>query len=172
MYGIVKQSEGYVWTYSELGKGTTFKVYLPLAVEARGEGQAPPPAPRASGEVVLLVEDETAVREMASRVLQEYGYGVIEASDGREALGLLERSDGRIRLLVTDVVMPGMDGRELARRAEALCPGLPVLYMSGYTDDEIVRRGLLEAGQPFLQKPFNPETLGGQVARMLQGRRA
>jgi two-component system cell cycle sensor histidine kinase/response regulator CckA len=172
VYGIVKQSEGYVWTYSELGKGTTFKVYLPLAPEARLEGRAPPPAPRASGEVVLLVEDEPAVRQMASRVLQEYGYGVIEASDGREALGLLERSDSRIHLLVTDVVMPEMDGRELARRAEALSPGLPVLYMSGYTDDEIVRRGLLEAGQPFLQKPFNPETLGGQVARMLQGRRS
>jgi PAS domain S-box-containing protein len=172
VYGIVKQSEGYVWSYSELGKGTTFKIYLPLAAEAKLQGQAQPPAPRASGEVVLLVEDETAVRQMASRVLQEYGYGVIEASDGREALGLLERSEGRIRLLVTDVVMPEMDGRELARRVEALSPGLPVLYMSGYTDDEIVRRGLLEAGQPFLQKPFNPETLGGQVARMLRGRRA
>jgi two-component system, cell cycle sensor histidine kinase and response regulator CckA len=170
VYGIVKQSEGYVWTYSELGKGTTFKIYLPLAPEAKLQGQASPPAPRASGEVVLLVEDETAVRQMASRVLQEYGYVVIEASDGREALALLERSDGRIRLLVTDVVMPEMDGRELARRAESLSPGLPVLYMSGYTDDEIVRRGLLEAGQPFLQKPFNPETFGGQVARMLQGR--
>jgi two-component system cell cycle sensor histidine kinase/response regulator CckA len=171
VYGIVKQSEGYVWTYSELGKGTTFKIYLPLAAEARPQGQSPPPAPRASGEVVLLVEDEPVVRQMASRVLQEYGYGVIEARDGREALGVLERGDGRIRLLVTDVVMPGMDGRELARLAEAVRPGLPVLYMSGYTDDEIVRRGLLEAGQPFLQKPFNPETLGGQVARMLQGRR-
>jgi two-component system, cell cycle sensor histidine kinase and response regulator CckA len=108
---------------------------------------------------------------MASRVLQEYGYGVVEASDGGEALGLLEQRDHRIRLLVTDVVMPGMDGRELARRAEALSPGLPVLYMSGYTDTEIVRRGLLEAGQPFLQKPFSPETLGEQVARMLEGRR-
>jgi PAS domain S-box-containing protein len=172
VYGIVKQSEGYVWTYSELGKGTTFKTYLPLAPEAKLQGPTSPPAPRASGEVVLLVEDETAVRQMASRVLQEYGYGVIEASDGREALAVLERGDARIRLLVTDVVMPEMDGRELARRAEALRPGLPVLYMSGYTDDEIVRRGLLEAGQPFLQKPFNPETLGGQVARMLQGRLA
>ena len=172
VYGIVKQSEGYVWSYSELGKGTTFKIYLPLAVEAKLTGQAPAPAPRASGEVVLLVEDETAVREMASRVLQEYGYAVIEASDGREALGLLEQSDGRIRLLVTDVVMPGMNGRELARRAQALSPGLPVLYMSGYTDDEVVRRGLLEAGQPFLQKPFNPETLGGLVAQLLRGRRA
>jgi PAS domain S-box-containing protein len=172
VYGIVKQSEGYVWTYSELGKGTTFKIYLPLALEARPPGQAPPAAPRASGEVVLLVEDEAPVRQMASRVLQEYGYRVIEAKDGQEALRLLERSDGRIRMLVTDVVMPEMDGRELARRAEALSPGLPVLYMSGYTDDEIVRRGLLEAGQPFLQKPFNPETLGGQVARMLRGRRA
>ena len=171
VYGIVKQSGGYVWNYSELGKGTTFKVYLPLAVEAVPQGQAPPSPPRASGEVVLLVEDEPMVRQMASRVLQEYGYGVIEASDGGEALGLLERGDHRIRLLVTDVVMPGMDGRELARRAEALIPGLPVLYMSGYTDDEIVRRGLLEAGQPFLQKPFNPETLGEQVARILQGRR-
>ena len=167
MYGIVKQSEGYVWSYSELGKGTTFKIYLPLAVEAKLTGQAPAPAPRASGEGVLLVEDETAVREMASRVLQEYGYAVIEASDGREALGLLEQSDGRIRLLVTDVVMPGMNGRELARRAQALSPGLPVLYMSGYTDDEVVRRrhGVERNGDADAGRPHEGQRAAVHVAR-------
>jgi CheY-like chemotaxis protein len=120
---------------------------------------------------VLLVEDEPAVRQMTSRALREYGYGVLEASGAEEALELLGRADGKVNMLVTDVVMPGMDGPELARRALELRPGLPVLYMSGYTDDEIVRRGLLDAGQPFLQKPFTPETLGERVAGLLKRRR-
>jgi CheY-like chemotaxis protein len=168
VYGIIKQSGGYVWAYSELGKGTTFKVYLPLAAEAVAPRVTPAPPPRASGEVVLLVEDEPAVRQMASRALQEYGYGVLEASGAEEALELLARADGKINMLVTDVVMPGMDGPDLARRALELRPGLPVLYMSGYTDDEIMRRGLLDAGQPFLQKPFTPEALSEQVAVQLK----
>jgi PAS domain S-box-containing protein len=172
VYGIVKQSGGYVWAYSELGKGTTFKVYLPLAPEAMSAAAAQQSAPRASGEVVLVVEDEAAVRQMTVRALQEYGYGVVEAKDGEEALELLGRGDTSVRLMVADVVMPGMDGHELARRVGALLPGLPVLFMSGYTDDEVVRRGLLDAGQPFLQKPFTPEALGEQVARMLKRRRA
>ena len=172
VYGIVKQSGGYVWVYSELGKGTTFKVYLPRAPEATSGAAAQPSALRASGEVVLVVEDEPAVRQMTLRVLEEYGYGVMEAKDGEEALELLGRGDRRVRLMVVDVVMPGIDGPELARRAGALLPGLPVLFMSGYTDDEVVRRGLLDAGKPFLQKPFTPEALGEQVARMLGSRRA
>ena len=170
VYGIVKQSGGYVWAYSELGKGTTFKVYLPLVVEPSAEAPPARTAPRASGELVLVVEDEFAVRLMAARTLQDLGYEVVEAKNGREALELLARSDHRVRLMVADVVMPGMDGPELARRAEAMRPGLPVLFMSGYTDDEIVRRGLLDAEQPFLQKPFSPETLGEQVGRLLKRR--
>jgi PAS domain S-box-containing protein len=168
VYGIVKQSGGYVWPYSELGQGTTFKVYLPISAESVAHAPPPPHAPRASGERVLVVEDEPVVRQMAARALQEYGYTVIEAGDGLEALRLIEDGAHPIELLVTDVVMPGMDGPELARRAAGLRPGLPVLFMSGYTDDEIVRRGLLEAGQPFLQKPFTPEVLSEQVAELLK----
>jgi PAS domain S-box-containing protein len=172
VYGIVKQSGGYVWVYSEVGQGTTFKVYLPLATEAEAVSAAPPAPTLASGETVLIVEDEPAVRQMASRALREYGYRVLEASHGREALEILERCEGSIRLLLTDVVMPEMDGPELARRAGERRPDLAVLFMSGYTDDEIVRRGLLEKEQPFLQKPFTPEALSEQIERLLKGRRA
>jgi signal transduction histidine kinase len=171
VYGIVTQSGGHVWAYSELGQGTTFKVYLPVATEVEPAPPLAAPPARASGEMVLVVEDEPAVRQMASRALKEYGYRVIEASHGREALEILEQNGGTVRLLLTDVVMPVMDGPELARRAAEHLPGLPVLFMSGYTDDEIVRRGLLEKGQPFLQKPFTPESLSEQVDRLLKGRR-
>jgi two-component system cell cycle sensor histidine kinase/response regulator CckA len=172
VYGIVKQSGGYVWAYSELGQGTTFKVYLPLDSESATLAKTPAALVQAAGETVLLVEDEPAVRLMTSRALQEYGYGVVEASGGHQALGVLERSEGRIDLLITDVVLHGMDGPELARRAAELLPELPVLFISGYTDDEVVRRGLLQAGQPFLQKPFTPEALGAEVAMLLKGRNA
>lgn len=171
VYGIVKQSGGYVWAYSELGQGTTFKIYLPLD-EASAATQAPLPTQVMSGGgTVLLIEDEPGVRLMTSRSLQEYGYGVVEASGGHQALGVLERDDGRIDLLVTDVILPGMDGPELARRAAELRPELPVLFISGYTDDEIVRRGLLQEGQPFLQKPFTPEALAEKVGLLLNSRR-
>jgi two-component system, cell cycle sensor histidine kinase and response regulator CckA len=172
VYGIVKQSGGYVWAYSELGQGTTFKVYLPLDSESASNAAILAPPVQAAGETILLVEDEPAVRHMTSRVLQEYGYGVTEASGGHQALGILERSDGGIDLLITDVIMSGMDGPELARRATELVPELPVLYISGYTDDEMVRRGLLQAGQPFLQKPFTPEALASEVAELLKTRSA
>lgn len=172
VYGIIKQSEGYVWAYSELGQGTTFKVYLPLETEAISRKPTASLPARASGEVVLVVEDEATVRDMTSRALEEYGYRVVSASSGPEALTLMRQGDGPVRLLITDVIMPGMDGPELARRMLALRPGLPVLFMSGYTDDEIVRRGLLEAGQPFLQKPFTPERLGREVAELLKLRQS
>jgi two-component system cell cycle sensor histidine kinase/response regulator CckA len=168
VYGIVKQSEGYVWAYSELGQGTTFKVYLPLEAEPASRADAVPLPARASGEVVLIVEDEATVRDMTSRALQEYGYRVVSAGGAQEALALVRRPEEKVKLLITDVVMPGMDGPELARQALAVRPGLPVLFMSGYTDDEIVRRGLLHAGQPFLQKPFTPEALGREVAALLK----
>jgi two-component system, cell cycle sensor histidine kinase and response regulator CckA len=172
VYGIVKQSEGYVWAYSELGQGTTFKVYLPLETGPASRTAAAPLPARASGEVVLVVEDEPTVRNMTSRALEEYGYRVVAARGAREALALISAGDEKVRLLITDVVMPGMDGPELARRVLALRPELPVLFMSGYTDDEIVRRGLLQVGQPFLQKPFTPETLGREVAELLKRRPA
>jgi two-component system cell cycle sensor histidine kinase/response regulator CckA len=168
VYGIVKQSNGYVWAYSEVGHGSTFKVYLPLAQETPETNVAGPLPVYAAGETVLLVEDEPAVRLMTSRALQEFGYGVIEASGGHQALGILEREGGRVDILITDVILPGMDGPELARRAAELRPELPVLFISGYTDAEMVRRGLLETGQPFLQKPFTPEAMSREIARLLR----
>jgi two-component system, cell cycle sensor histidine kinase and response regulator CckA len=168
VYGIVKQSNGYVWAYSEVGKGTTFKVYLPLDASSLPHDAPPEPPVRATGETVLLVEDEPAVRVMTSRALQEFGYAVVEASGGHQALGILERKDTPIDLLITDVILAGMDGPELARRATELSPQLRVLFISGYTDDEIVRRGLLQEGQPFLQKPFTPEALATQVTELLK----
>jgi CheY-like chemotaxis protein len=168
VYGIVKQSQGYVWAYSELGLGTTFKVYLPLdASSVAPSGPVETPA-RAAGETVLLIEDDPAVRMMTSRALQEFGFAVVEASGGHQALGILEGPDRAVDLLITDVILAGMDGPELARRAVELSPDLPVLFISGYTDDEIVRRGLLQEGQPFLQKPFTPEALAKQVTTLLK----
>jgi CheY-like chemotaxis protein len=168
VYGIVKQSGGYIWAYSEPGQGTTFKIYLPESHGAPVAAPASPAPARARGELVLLVEDEAPVREMTSRALQRHGYAVIEAVGAHDALKVIERNDSNLHLLITDVVMPGMDGPELARLAIRLQPGLPVLFMSGYTDDEVVRRGLLDAGQPFLQKPFSPEVLVQRVAELLE----
>jgi PAS domain S-box-containing protein len=168
VYGIVKQSGGYVWAYSELGQGTTFKVYLPLAKQEPQVAKPAPAPPRASGETVLVVEDEATVRTMTSRALHEHGYRVVEASSGGEALELIRRHDGTLDLIVTDVVMPGLDGPGLAEQVARLRPALPILFMSGYTDDDIVRRGLLEAGQPFLQKPFTPEALIERVTDLLK----
>ena len=168
VYGIVKQSGGYVWAYSEVGQGTTFNVYLPLDRDPATPQTVTPPRAEMGGGTILLIEDEPGVRQMTSRALQEYGYAVVEAGGGHDALAALERGDGRIDLLVTDVILPGMDGPALARRAAELSPDLPVLFMSGYTDHEIIRRGLLEEGQPFLQKPFTPEALATKVAELLR----
>jgi PAS domain S-box-containing protein len=167
VYGIIKQTGGYVWAYSELGLGTTFKVYLPLeAGSVQLVATSPPPA-RGSGEHVLIVEDEPTVRHMTSRALKEHGYNVLEASDGPEALRLVEHGNGKLDLIITDVIIPGLDGTELARRAATVRPDLPILFMSGYTDHDIVRRGLLDPNQPFLQKPFTPDALIRRVADLL-----
>jgi two-component system cell cycle sensor histidine kinase/response regulator CckA len=168
VHGIVKQSRGYASVYSEVGQGTTFKIYLPLASEEVAPSKPRAAPVRATGQTVLLVEDDPAVRHMTSRVLQEYGFAVVEASGGHQALGIIERNEGGIDLLITDVILPGMDGTELARRATELQPHLGVLFVSGYTDDDIVRRGLLDAGRPFLQKPFTPEALVTQLNEILK----
>ncbi|MGH7528407.1 MAG: MASE1 domain-containing protein [Gemmatimonadales bacterium] len=173
VYGIVKQSDGYVWAYSEPGQGTTFKIYLPVTTE----GAAPrrisqPVAQPGTGELVLVVEDEAPVRLMAKRALEEAGYQVVEAENGGEALELLAGRDGKIDLLLTDVVMPGIGGRELAARVAEVVPGIPVLFTSGYTDGEILRRGLLEPGAAFIQKPFTPNAIVRMVRRQLEERTA
>jgi PAS domain S-box-containing protein len=168
VYGIVKQSEGYVWVYSEPGQGTTFKIYLPLktgAVAATRRDSAP--LRSRIGESILVVEDEAAVRSMMRRALEGAGYGVLEASGPDEALEVLAQANGKISLVLTDVVMAGASGRELAERITELIPGIPVLFTSGYTDGEIVRRGLLGPGAAFIQKPFTPGALVRAVRERL-----
>jgi CheY-like chemotaxis protein len=168
VYGIVKQSGGYIWVYSEAGRGTTFKVYLPV-VDAPVEKIAPPEI-SVSGkgsEAILLVEDEEAVRELASVVLTAQGYRVIEAENPAHAEELSAKHSSEIQLLLTDVVMPGMSGRELARRITSRNPKIRVLYMSGYTDNVIAHGGVLEPGVSFLQKPFTPRALAVKVREVL-----
>src|SRR5438128_5165524 len=171
VYGIVKQSGGYIWVYSEAGHGTTVKIYLP---RVPGVAESPVPAPepqqvRGGDETVLLVEDAAPVRTLARRSLEARGYRVLEAADGPSALQLSARHLDGIDILVTDVVMPGMSGRELAERLAPERPSMKVLYTSGYTDDAMVRQGVLSAGVAFLQKPFVPDTLARKVREVLDG---
>jgi two-component system, cell cycle sensor histidine kinase and response regulator CckA len=169
VYGIVKQSGGYIWVYSEKGKGTTFKVYLP---QAREEGAAPPatvlPVQETRGsETVLLVEDERAVRELTRMILIGRGYTVIDAASPEQAKTFARKHAGKLDLLLTDVVMPGISGRDLAKELTAQLPGLRVLYMSGYTFNVIAHGGQLEEGIAFLQKPFTPAALLQKVREVL-----
>jgi two-component system, cell cycle sensor histidine kinase and response regulator CckA len=170
VYGIVKQSDGFIWVYGEPGHGAVFKIYLPeqnaLPVTT-GEHPIPRDAP-AGAERVLLVEDEEAVRRMAARSLATRGYTVLEAANGAEALDVVGQDSSLIDLVVTDVVMPNLSGRELGERLAELRPGLPVLFISGYTDDDVIRRGLLTPGSPFLQKPFEPDALARKVRQVLE----
>jgi PAS domain S-box-containing protein len=165
VYGIVKQSDGYVWAYSEPGQGTTIKLYLPVTEAAPEAGAAKEAAPAvaAKGELVLVVEDEAQVRTIAARALTEAGYRVLEAESGARALEIVRHNGDRPALVLVDVVMPGMSGSELALELAQVAPGVPVLFTSGYTDGEILRRGLLEPGAAFLAKPFSPEGLVGAV---------
>ena len=155
------------------GKGTTFKIYFPRAdADRAGHGsrhRASASTPRAGTETILLVEDEEAVRALARTHPSTHGYTVLEAADGAETpLLICEQHAGKIHLLLTDVVMPRMSGRELAERAAPLRPELKVLYMSGYTDDAVVRHGVLDADVAFLQKPFTPETLARAVRQAIE----
>jgi PAS domain S-box-containing protein len=179
VYGIVKQSGGFIWCYSEPGQGSTFKVYLPGLASRLASEAFPPlvagerPAGRPAGsETVLVVEDDDLVRGLTCRGLKEHGYTVLEARHGEEALELVRANPGTIGLVVSDVVMPELGGRELAARLALLEPSLPVLFISGYTGDDVVQRGLLEPGVPFQEKPFSPEALARMVRRLLDaGRR-
>jgi signal transduction histidine kinase/CheY-like chemotaxis protein len=169
VHGIVKQSDGHLEIYSELGHGTTIKVYLPR-VEAEAQAAAPETATVAQldgSEIVLVVEDDPAIRRVLGLSLRRHGYQVLEAIDGSEAIALCERHEPTVHLLLTDVVMPLMSGPELAQRVTRVCPDLRVIYISGYTDRALIHQGLRQPGSAFLQKPFTPETLVRMVREVL-----
>jgi PAS domain S-box-containing protein len=169
VYGIVKQSGGYVWVYSEPGRGATFKIYLPRVDEPVERAELAPDLQEVRGgtETVLLAEDDSAVREVVAGVLGQKGYRVLRAMDGQTAIEIARAQRGDLKLLITDMVMPGLTGRELAEVVAAECSGVRVLYMSGYTDDAVVRHGVLDQGTPYLQKPFTPLALARKVREVL-----
>jgi two-component system, cell cycle sensor histidine kinase and response regulator CckA len=175
VYGIIKQSGGYIWVYSEVGKGTTFKIYLPR-VASTGETAALLPAAMEAHkaepgtETILVVEDEANLRYLARQYLEKQGYKVIEAADGAVAMQIVVAHEGVIHLLLTDVIMPGMNGRELAQRVSEMRPNVKVLYMSGYTENVIGHNGTLDAGVRLLQKPFNLRDLKDKVREVLDAK--
>ncbi len=166
-YGIVKQSEGYIWLYSEPGHGTSIKVYLPQVSAPLSRPSRPVVAPRGQGETILVVEDEEAVRTLVRRTLEEAGYEVLEAADGRAGLKLMLTA--AVDLVLCDVILPEMSGHELGRRIEAVRPDVPVLYMSGYPGLEVVERGLIAPDAPFIEKPFTADGLAQAVRGLLTG---
>lgn len=171
VYGIVKQSGGDIWVYSEQGIGTTFKVYLPLSEDAAVEDKVNIKEPESRGtETVLLAEDEGMVRRVAREVLEMQGYRVLEARDVQEALAISATHDGLIHILLTDVVMPGMSGREIAAQILLSRSQMKVLYMSGYTDDAIVQHGVLDEGTSFIEKPFTSDALLCKLREVLDDR--
>jgi CheY-like chemotaxis protein len=167
-YGIVKQSGGWIWASSEPGRGARFEIYLP---RMRGPAEAFAPALpaelRGGSETILLVEDDPKVREVALRALRERGYRVLEAGTGWEALRAAESPGEAIALLLADVVMPHMGGRELVERVKSLRPDIRVLYTSGYAEQAIVHQGMLDPGVAFLPKPFDPTSLARKVREVL-----
>jgi two-component system, cell cycle sensor histidine kinase and response regulator CckA len=169
VYGIVNQSNGFITVNSEPGEGSTFKIYFPRAEgEALNASCESKVDPGLGGlETVLIVEDESMVRSLAARVLSDRGYTVLVASNGAEALKIAREYDGKIHLLLTDVIMPGMSGKELASRLEAELPGIKTLFISGYTDNAIVRHGMLDSGVDFLQKPFTVDNLMQKIRAVL-----
>lgn len=170
VYGIVKQSGGYIWVYSEPEKGTTFKIYLPVVDELVEPGELHKEVKRTKAvtETILIAEDDAGVRMLTQRSLQEAGYTVLDAASPADAADISEHHQGPIHLMVTDVVMPKMSGRELANHLSSKRPEMKVLYVSGYADDAIVHHGVLDPGVAFLPKPFSPRALTRKVAEVLE----
>jgi CheY-like chemotaxis protein len=171
VYGIIKQSGGNIWVYSEPGCGTTFKIYLPLATGVASPGEkSSNSALRAVSqghETILLVEDEAGVRELITEVLSTVGYHVLSATDGQDALKVSAGHGDQIQLMITDVIMPSMSGRELADRLRIERPEMRVLFISGYTSDAIGRHGVLDENIAFLEKPFTPASIARKVRELL-----
>jgi CheY-like chemotaxis protein len=172
VYGIVKQSGGHVWLHSAPGSGTEITILLPRVddvADALPVHQTPPARSDHGGsETILLVEDEPSVRELARRILHSRGYNVLVAMDGPSAIEMVEHSQQHIDLLLTDVIMPGLNGQDVAERVRALRPDIRVLFMSGYNEEAVLRDGVLAAGAAFLEKPFSPSELLNRVRRILQ----
>ncbi|MFZ2633100.1 MAG: ATP-binding protein [Desulfosalsimonadaceae bacterium] len=170
VYGIVKQNNGFIYVYSEPGQGTTFEIHLPRhkakAVQMR---QEEPSAPAAKGnETILLVEDEPAILKMGKRMLERLGYRVLAAGTPGEAIELAKKHAGEIHLLMTDVIMPEMNGRDLAKKLMSLYPGMKCLFMSGYTADVIAHQGAIDEGVHFIRKPFSIKGLGAKLRETLE----
>jgi CheY-like chemotaxis protein len=171
VYGIVRQSGGWIEVWSKLGQGTSFSIYLPRIDTAPVQDQvdAPTASNLRGNETVLVVEDENEVRRLTRTILESYGYRVLEAANGEEAVNVSENHSGEIHILVTDVILPGMDGKVVSDRLRALRPKLKVVYMSGYPDDIISPRGIVERDVAYLLKPFRPDVLAAKVREVLEG---
>jgi CheY-like chemotaxis protein len=168
VHGIVKQSQGHIAVYSELNAGTTFKVYLPSVSNAEDVVANPSALAAPKGnETILLVEDEDAVRNLAKQILKTCGYHVLSAANGSDAIQQSQSHPGPIHILISDVVMPHMGGRELAERIIGMRPECKLLFLSGYTNDAVIRHGVLDAEYAFLQKPFTPALLAQKVRHVL-----
>jgi two-component system cell cycle sensor histidine kinase/response regulator CckA len=171
VYGIVRQSGGHIWVYSEPGRGTTFRIYLPAAddkLETKPRADTDAVIPKAKRAAILLVEDDEIMRGLTRQLLEEQGYTVIEAKDGKSALECAGSRFGEIKLLLTDVVMRGMDGVELAARLTESNPALKVVFMSGYSGELIAERGVREQNTPLLQKPFTRAALLNAIHAALE----